>query len=84
MSVYETRPHLVPPAALAACARYVEREWGETGYSMGVANGGGRGVVCLVRHADGSEFFVWSDRYENTGHADTYDQAKEAMFAVTG
>lgn len=53
------------PAAIAAAAHYVEREYGETGYAMAWEYGATGSVVFRVRHFDGSEFRVMADRYEN-------------------
>ena len=50
------------PEQFASAARFVERDWGDSGYRMAhIANG-----VFLVRHSDGSRFLVHSDRYGNT------------------
>lgn len=53
------------PGAIAGAARYVEREYGETGYAMAWEYGATGCAVFRVRHFDGSEFRVMCDRYEN-------------------
>jgi hypothetical protein len=55
----------VAPGAMAAAARHVEREYGDTGYTIAVVAGGAGTSVFRVRHYDGSEFYLVADRYEN-------------------
>lgn len=72
-----TKPLYADPEALASAARFVQREWGETGYSvLDVQPGDRRGSVMLhVRHYDGSEFYVYSDRYGSSlAHGETLDE----------
>jgi hypothetical protein len=70
------RETIMAPDALAAIAGMVEREWGASGYRFeSVTEWGFRGAVGTVVHSDGSRFAVASDRWGNTGHGDTPEQA---------
>jgi hypothetical protein len=54
----------IDPEALATAARAVQREWGETGYTItGVNSGPRRSVLLTVEHSDGSVFHVGATRY---------------------
>lgn len=67
------------PAAIAAAARFVEREYGATGYAMTMEYGATGYVVFRVRHFDGSEFRVMADRYENAWDLPDIADLGEAM-----
>jgi hypothetical protein len=67
------------PEALASAARHVQREYGETGYSVAVEAGGFGAVVLRARASDGSEFRVWADRYGNARTLPDIDDLAEAM-----
>jgi hypothetical protein len=57
----------IDPEALATAARAVQREWGETGYTITAVNSGPRRSVLLtVEHSDGSVFHVGGTRYGQT------------------
>lgn len=58
------------PAALAAVARHVEREYGPTGYVVAVLAASASLVVVEARHFDGSRFVLVGDRYENVVRVD--------------
>lgn len=64
----ERRPYftgpMADPEALGAVCAYVQREYGLTGYHIGI-EGMGRFVCCIVRHSDGSEFRLLADRWGN-------------------
>lgn len=56
--------------AVRAAAAYVEREWDDDGYSIGLAGtdeGGARVVFQVKCTGDGSRFLVWADRWGNCG-----------------
>jgi hypothetical protein len=62
---------MVPTSAMAAAARYVEREWGSEGYWLGFAGDVSLGKFAFqVCARDGSRFLVWADRFENVGQFD--------------
>ena len=53
-----TAPSHVNPEAMQAAAAHVAREYGYTGYTIGVALAQYRVVVFEVRHSDGSAFNI--------------------------
>ncbi len=67
------------PEAVAAAARYITREYGETGYTMALEAGGFGAVVFRGRSSDGGEFRVWADRYGNARTLPEIDDLAEAM-----
>ncbi len=68
------------PEAVAAAARYIGREYGETGYTMALEAGGFGAVVFRVRcSVDGGEFRVWADRHGNARTLPEIDDLAEAM-----
>lgn len=69
--------------AIASAARYVEREWGEYGYSVVEVSGGPtfKSAILQICHSDGSRFFVGSDRYGNCAYAETLDALHVTMSA---
>lgn len=74
---------MAPTSAVAAAARYVEREWGEW-YRLGFAGqtdpvNGTAVYVFQVCASDGSRFLVWADRFENVG---TFASALEQSIAL--
>jgi hypothetical protein len=61
--VYATSQTVTTDAMFGA-AGMLAREWGDYGYRIGVQITDGRGgAVFGCRHTDGSEFFIYSDRY---------------------
>ncbi len=77
---YVTAPAL-NPEAVASAARYVLREYGDTGYTMAVEAGGFGAVVFRCRASDGSEFRVYGDRYGEARTLPELDDLAEAMAA---
>lgn len=73
-------PRWTSPAAMAEAARYVEREYGETGYAIATeaASGTGKGVF-RVSHFDGSEFRIMADRYGNVWRLPDLDDLADAV-----
>lgn len=79
-----TLPYPAPgadPECFAAAARYVQREYGDTGYRMALEGCGGHFAAFRVRHADGSEFRVLSDAYGNAWTLPYRDELADAMRA---
>lgn len=70
--------------AIACAARYVERGWGEYGYSITEVTGGPtfKSAIVHVAHSDGSRFFVGSDRWGTCSWAETLDLLYAAMSAA--
>lgn len=57
---------MVSPDAMMAAAGHVSREYGYTGYRIGLVRyAQSSGGVFRVSHADGSTFYLVADRYEN-------------------
>lgn len=57
---------LISPDAMIAAAAHVQREYGVTGYAIGVESGSQFGkCIFLARHFDGSEFRLIADRWGN-------------------
>lgn len=66
--------------AVACAARFVEREWGEHGYRIGVESTN----VFRVRCSDGSEFRVVADRWGNTRAVPQDMPADKALASALG
>ena len=56
---------MVSPDAMRAAASYLEREYGYSGYSIGLESGGYGGGIFRVRCSDGGEFHLVADRWGN-------------------
>lgn len=73
---------LVPTGAMGAAARYVEGEYGESGYRLGYAGpvefGGRSFYVFQVAASDGSRFLVWA----NTWEAGSFTREQELGYAA--
>ena len=55
---------MVTTDCMLGAAGLVSREWGDYGYVMGIhIPSGFGGAIFAVRHSDGSELFIHSDRY---------------------
>lgn len=61
-------PHATVDAAFAVLG-HLSREWGDHGYRVHVEGDGAGGAICHVRHTDGSEFEIRSDRWGNIREA---------------
>lgn len=76
---------MVRPDAMSSAAAHVSREYGYTGYRLGVELGGiGGGGIFLVHHADGSEFRLLVDPWGNVDRlpddwAELSTDAKQAV-----
>lgn len=58
--------HMVAPDAMIAAAAHVEREYGVSGYQIGLAWSDWSGAGCFdVRASDGARFRLYVDRYGN-------------------
>jgi hypothetical protein len=66
---------MMHPDAVAAVASKISTDWGYTGYTIRVITEGtlNGSAFAEVWHFDGSVFFVGSDCWGNTRHADTRD-----------
>ena len=60
----------VPLDAVFAAAGKVSREWGDYGYKLSIEGAAVGSYLFGVRHLDGSEFFLLSDRYGNVRHVE--------------
>ena len=62
----------VKPDVLITAAAYVQREYGYTGYRLGVyaASWTGRSGIFEVKATDGSRFYVHADEYGNARTGD--------------
>lgn len=59
------RVPMASPDAMGAASSYVQREYGYSGYVIGLESGGYGGGIFRVRCSDGGEFHLVADRYGN-------------------
>jgi hypothetical protein len=58
--------HMVKPDAMMAAAAHVERDYGHSGYSLGIISSSWTGSGLFeVSHSDGSRFRLYADRWGN-------------------
>ena len=83
----EARVNLfVRPKQMRAAAAYVDREYGDYGYTMAVAWAGYHVAVWEVRHFDGSRFNLIVDEWENVTRipdGTTTEEAEEMVLRIT-
>lgn len=61
------QPYVNKPCAgldcISGAVGFLRKEWGEYGYHMSIEASGLYSALFGVRHSDGSEFYILSDRY---------------------
>lgn len=74
---------MVSPDAMGAAASYVQREYGYSGYRIGLETGGYVGGVFRVRCSDGGEFHLVADRWGNVTDVRSGETIADAVDRLT-
>lgn len=70
---------MVSPDAMGAAASYVQREYGYSGYAIGIESGGYGGGIFRVRCSDGGEFHLVADRWGNVTDVHVGESIADAL-----
>jgi hypothetical protein len=80
--VYATSKR-VTTDAMSGAAGMLRREWGDYGYTLGIQIMDGRGgAVFGCAHFDGSEFFLYADRYGNAREVEPDERGVFSLVSV--
>jgi hypothetical protein len=52
---------------LSGARHFIEKNWGDYGYRVGIHSAGNGSAIFAVSHSDGSQFFIFVDRWGNAG-----------------
>jgi hypothetical protein len=75
----ERMPEMVPPDSLSAVAGYVNDQYGQYGYRVGIVYGDrGRGLF-EVRCSDGASFHLVADQWGNVTDVHENETAGQAL-----